>query len=112
MHTTPTTDEERALYNDGSNGVGSKRVNAETARLSIIDNIMDSVQRLVAPFPLSVDPVEMDVEGTFTMFTDEDNRVSRMVMEMSRNKNARGGEGGCSTCVQGQGQGNEVDTSR
>lgn len=112
MQTMPTTDEEKVLYDDGR--VGLKRVNEETARLSIVDSIMSSVQRLVDPFPLSMNPIKMDVEGTFTMFTDEDNRVSRMVMEMSQNKNSR--EGGGSFCVQGYNarvQGHAVDdTSR
>eukprot|EP01034_Spumella_vulgaris_P041946 gene41946-51992_t len=94
MRNLPVTDEEKELYNSDVK-VGTKRINESTARLSIVDSIMHTMQNLVKPFPLSPNPIAMDVEGSFSMYTDCDNRVSRMVMSMRPNK-------GCgSACVQG-----------
>jgi hypothetical protein len=80
LRTIPLTQEEKELYNPNN----KRSINEETSRLSVIDNIRNSAESVVRPFGLNPNPICMDAEGMFTFYTDDENRVTRFVLSVSK----------------------------
>jgi hypothetical protein len=88
LRSTPLTQEECDLCNTQSNNtIGLKRTLNDlttntTSRPPIVDSLLKSRHDLVKTFPLLATPYQTQVEGLFTMYTNENNQVTRFLVEM------------------------------
>jgi hypothetical protein len=62
--------------------VGKKRSNDTPSQEEIIHKLKSEAENFVSAFKLMPKTIHVVSEGTFTMYTDDQNRVNRMVMDM------------------------------